>query len=101
MPEYHVELIDPAWRDLDSIADYHLLEVGPDSSRNITDTLLNALERLEVFPLSCPPVPNKELAAQGYRMLVCGRYVSIYRLHGKRVLVYHIVAAATNYPALF
>ena len=101
MGKYAVELLGPAWLDLDVISDYHLLEVGPDSARRITDKILNALERLETFPLSCPLVPYKELSDKGYRMLVCGKYVCIYELIGKTVYVHHIVAAATNYPALF
>jgi plasmid stabilization system protein ParE len=101
MPEYNVELLGLAWLDLDAIADYHVLEVGLDSARNITDKILNALKRLETFPLSCPLVPYPELAEQGYHMLVCGKYICIYKLNGNQVFVYHIVAAATNYPALF
>ena len=101
MHEYRVELLKPAWFDLDAIADYHLYEVGPDSAKKITDKILDALERLESFPLSCPLAPYKELADKGFRMLVCGKYVCIYELVNKIVYVHHIVAAATNYPALF
>ena len=101
MEGYDVELLNPAWLDLDAISDYHLIEVGPDSARKITDKILTALERLESFPLSCPLVPYRELADKGYRMLVCGKYICIYRFSGKKVYVHHIVAAATNYPALF
>jgi len=99
--KYKVELLNPAWIDLDTISDYHLFEVGPDSARKITDKILTALEQLETFPLSCPLVPYKELAERGFRILVCGKYVCVYKLQGNMVYVHHIVAAATNYPALF
>lgn len=101
MTKYKVELLSPAWLDLDAIADYHLLTVGFDSARKITDKILTDMERLETFPLACPLVPYTELAEQGYRLLVCGKYICIYRLIGNIVYIYHIVAAATNYPALF
>ena len=101
MAKYKVELLNPAWIDLDTISDYHLFEVGPDSARKITDKILTALEQLETFPLSCPLVPYKELAERGFRILVCGKYVCVYKLQGNMVYVHHIVAAATNYPALF
>ena len=101
MARYKVELLTPAWLDLDSIADYHMLEVGLDSARKITNKILDTLERLKTFPFSCPQVPYKELAEQGYRMLVCDKYVCIYKINGDIVYVHHIVAAATNYPALF
>ena len=101
MRKYRVELLNPAWIDLDFISDYHMLEVGPESARKITAKVLDALERLEQFPLSCPLAPYKELAEQEYRVLVCGKYVCIYKLIGDTVFVYHIAAAASNYPALF
>ena len=101
MPEYKVELLGPAWIDLDTIADFHMLTVGPNSARKITDNILNALERLETFPLSCPLAPYKELAEQDYRVLICNKYVCVYKLIGDTVFVYHIAAAASNYPALF
>ena len=101
MDEYEVELLNPAWLDLDAISDYHLREVGPNSARKITDKILTALERLKSFPLSCPLIPYRELAEKGYRMLVCDKYVCIYKFDGKMVHVHHIVVAATNYPALF
>ena len=101
MAKYKVKLLSPAWLDLDALADYHMLKVGPDSARKITDKILSALERLESFPMSCPMVPYRELAEQGYRMLVCGKYVCIYKLIDNDVFVHHIAAAATNYPDLF
>ena len=101
MLSYTVEILTPAWHDLDTISDYHLFEVGPESAKKITDKILAALERLKSFPLSCPLVPYKELAERGFRMLNCGKYVCIYKPQGNIVYVHHIVAAATNYPALF
>ena len=101
MEEYDVQLLSPAWLDLDAISDYHLLEVGPESARKITDRILTALERLKSYPLSCPLVPYRELAERGYRMLNCGKYMCIYIFNGSKVYIHHIVAAATNYPALF
>ena len=98
---FDIQLLDTAWVDLDNIADYHLHEVGVLSAQKITDKILASLERLKTFPLSCPLVPYRTLAEQGYRMLVCGKYVCIYKLVGKIVYVYHIAAASSDYPALF
>jgi plasmid stabilization system protein ParE len=101
VPEYKLSLLNPAWIDLDAIADFHMLAVGPNSARKITDKILGDLKRLETFPLSCPLAPYRELAELGYRVLVCGKYVCVYKLIGNMVFVYHIAAAASNYPALF
>lgn len=101
MPKYRLEILPPAWAELDEIASFHLQAVGVNSARNITDKILTALSRLEDFPLVCPYVPDDELRAQDYRMLVCGKYLCIYRLVGDCVFVYHIVAGARKYPKLF
>jgi plasmid stabilization system protein ParE len=101
MNEYKVEILNPAWIDLDAIADYHIHTVGYNSARKITDTILNAMERLKSFPLSCPLAPYQELAEQGYRTSICDGYACIYKLIGKIVYVYHIIATASNYPSLF
>ena len=78
---YGVEFPNPAWIDLDLISDYHMLEVVSESARKIISKILDALERLEQFPLSCPLATYKELAQQGYRVLVCGKYVCIYKYY--------------------
>nr|WP_319489318.1 type II toxin-antitoxin system RelE/ParE family toxin [uncultured Caproiciproducens sp.] len=95
-----IEILAPAWRELDEIASYHLLVVGKISAKKITDRILGALERLEEFPLSCPYIPDAELKSQEYRMLVCDKYVCIYRVIGDIVYVYHIAHGATEYGKL-
>ena len=99
--QYRLELLAPAWRELNEIASYHLMVVGPSSAKKITDKILDALAKLEDFPLSCPYAPDAELEHGDYRMLVCGKYVCLYRLIGEAVYVYHIAAGATEYSKLF
>ena len=101
MANYRLEIVASAWKELDEIASYHLMVVGPSSARKITDKILDALVRLEDFPLSCPYAPDAELENGDYRMLVCGKYVCIYRLIGEIVYVYHITPGTTEYPKLF
>lgn len=101
MGEYRLEILAPAWNELNEIADYHLLTVGPESARKITDRILHALERIQTYPLSCPQAPDEELASNDYRILVCDKYVCVYRLVGDIVFVYHIAAAAADYHRLF
>ncbi|MEA1960717.1 MAG: type II toxin-antitoxin system RelE/ParE family toxin [Bacillota bacterium] len=101
MTKCRLEILTPAWKELDEIASYHLLVAGPDSARKISDRILDALERLEDFPLSCPYVRDGELKDGDYRLLVCDQYVCIYRLLGKVVYVYHIAHGATEYSKLF
>lgn len=97
MPQSRIKILAPALKELEEIAEYHLLMVGQISAKKISDRILNAIERLEESPLSCPYVPDVELKSQNYRMLVCDKYVCIYRVIGDDVYVYHIAHGATEY----
>jgi plasmid stabilization system protein ParE len=101
MPKINLEILSPAWAELIEIAEYHLHALGVASAKTITDKIFSSLERLEQYPLSCPYIPDEELRLQEYRMLVCGKYVCIYRLIGNTVYVYHIVHGSREYSKLF
>ena len=55
-----------------------------------------SLRRLETFPLSALLVPDTELSKEGYRVLVCGRYLCFYRV--EEAFIYHVTHSAVNYP---
>ncbi len=94
-------ILDSAQRELEGIAQLHLRLVGPDSARNITDLIYGTLSRLEMFPLSGHIPQDKELRSSGYRYVIAGKYICIYRIIGDTVYVYHIAHGASNYPGLF
>jgi Plasmid stabilization system protein len=98
---YKPEILTPAQRELEEIALVHFELVGPASARNITDQILKSMERLKIFPLSSPLPRDRELREDGYRYLISGKYICIYRLIENTVFVYHIVHGATDYPRLF
>ena len=94
-------ILEPAQRELEEIAQLHLRLVGPDSARKITDLILETLSRLERFPLSGHPPRDRELRNGGYRCVIAGKYICVYRLMGETVYVYHIAHGASAYPRLF
>ena len=85
-----IEILESAQRELEAIAELHMNLVGPNSARKITDRILDSLSRLERFPLK-----------SGYRYVIAGQYLCVYRLIVDTVFVYHIVHGASNYPVLF
>lgn len=101
MQEYKLEILATAWPELEEIADYHLLMVEPASAKNITDQILLSIERLKRYPLSGAAVLDEELSSMGYRIVVSGKYVCVYRLLGDTVFIYHIVYGSRDYPRLF
>lgn len=101
MPEYRVEFTGTALRHIEKISEYHLEKVGPKSAEKITDKLIDGFAILESFPYSGPEHPDGFLAKQGYRKLVIGSYVGVYRKLENVVYVHGIYHGSTNYPELF
>ena len=94
-------ILEPAQRELEEIAQLHLNLAGPNSARKITDLILDTLSRLEQFPLSGHIPQDKELRGNGYRYVIAGKYICVYRVIAENVFVYHIAHGASNYPTLF
>ncbi len=97
---FSLELLTPAQRELEEIALVHLELVGPDSAREIIDRIYDALEKLQAHPQLGIACRDKQLASQGYRMLICGYYLCFYRLIADTIFVYHIVDGRADYPKL-
>lgn len=97
---YKLELLRPAQRELEEIALVHMELAGVESARKITDRIYRALEHLRSYSYMGVECRDETLRRAGYRMLICGHYLCIYRLLGKTVFVYHIVDGRTNYPQL-
>lgn len=96
-----VVILEPAQRELEEIAQLHLNLVGPNSARNITNLILDTLSRLERFPLSGHIPRDKQLQSNGYRYVIAGKYICVYRAIAESVFVYHIAHGASSYPTLF
>lgn len=101
MPKAKVEILTPALNDIDRIADYHMLAVGPISAEKITDKLLDSIEKLGEYPLMGTEHLDSVLQKKGYRKLVCGEYICVYRLIDDTIYVYRVVHGTTDYPKLF
>ncbi len=92
-------ILEPAQKDLEEIAQVHLNLVGPNSARKITNQILDTLAHLKLFPLSGHTPQDNELRASGYRLVLAGKYICIYKLIIDTVFVYHIAHGASNYQS--
>ena len=72
-----------------------------DTALKVSDNILNAVERLELFPESGSLIPDNWLNEMGYRMVICEKHVAIYKKIGEVVYVYHIADTQTEYTKLF
>ena len=92
MQHYKVRITSTAFRDIDRIADYHLMRVGPNSAEAITDKLLDTISLLADSPFLG--------TERHYRKLHCKDYVCIYRVVDDTVFVYRVVNGRMDYPKL-
>lgn len=97
---YRLILLAPAQEELEEIALVHFQLVGSESACKITDRIYLALEKLQTHPNLGIACRDKQLASQGYRMLICRPYLCFYRLIADTVFVYHIVDGRADYPKL-
>jgi len=98
--KFKLELLAPARSEMHEIARLHLELVGPASARKITDKIKHSLGNLTTHPHMGATIQDSELKREGYRKLICGHYLCVYRLVGETVFVYHIVDGRTNYQRL-
>lgn len=100
MKKYRIKFLPSAWREIDEISSYYLNKVGPKSAKKIFDRILKTIERLEIFPLSCPLINDEVLSREGYRIFICNDYICVYRLLNEVVYIYHIANGKANYKSL-
>ena len=97
---FKLAILTPAQRELEEIAQVYLELAGVDSARKITGQILDSLERLKTYPLSGSLPRDRMLREAGYRLVISGKYLAVYRLVGNSVFVYHIAHGASDYPTL-
>lgn len=90
-----------ALQDLLDIADYHFEKVGEESALRAVGDLQDHIEKLSDFPRMGVEHPDAYLNALGFRKLVHGNHIVIYRIDGAQVVIERIVWASSNYPELF
>lgn len=99
--QYQIKILPEAWEDLKTIEDWYLLNFGVETALKVTDSILNAIRRLEDYPDSGSRTPDEWLNNLGYRMVIVEHHVAIYKMIGQSVFVYHIADTRTAYNRLF
>ena len=98
---YNVEILPTAWEDLKRIEDFYSVKFDENTAIEVTDRILDSIERLESYPDSGSLTPDRWLNERGYRMVICKRHVSIYRIDSDIIYVFHILDAKNDYTKLF
>ena len=86
--KYSVEIFPKAVEDLDNIFRYYLEESQKHSvAVKVTDEIESAIMSLEEYPKANPLSRDKRLAQNGYRKLIIGNYIALYKIDDKKKLV--------------
>ncbi|MCL2752397.1 MAG: type II toxin-antitoxin system RelE/ParE family toxin [Firmicutes bacterium] len=98
MERYKVELLQPAYDEIDGIFDYIFLD-SPDNAAAMVDRIFARLRQLERFPESGTKVSDKVLKKYGFRTLVEEPYIIFYNLSAdlKTVYIHHVLHGARDW----
>jgi len=99
--KYRVEILPTAWEDLKKIEDYYTVQFNIETALKVSDHILDAIERLVDFPDSGSLTPDPWLNEKEFRMVICEKYVVIYKKIETSVYIYHIADTKTEYTKLF
>jgi plasmid stabilization system protein ParE len=87
-----------ALRDLDDIWDYICEELGnPTAAVSTVNRIQDNIGKLRDFPEMGSPLSSIVLIETDYRFLVCGNYLSFYRIRGEGVYIDRILYGRRDY----
>ena len=90
-------ILQSAWEDLAEIADYLVRVSGERVAEETTDEILDTIELLAPTPLLGSLHHDPVLQRLGYRKLICGRYICVYRMVDDVPVVYRVFHERQNY----
>ncbi len=99
MKSWRIELLPSAYKDLDEIFHYILVD-NPDSAEKMLDKIMTSLNKLKEYPFSGPRLIDNALAHHDFRMIVIDPYVAFYRIINDTVYIYRILHSARDYTRI-
>ena len=100
METYDVRFLQEALDDLEEIVLY-IAQDSQAAALHMHDKIIEKANDLTVFPKRGRLVPDKKMAAAGYRALGIKPYIAFYRIIDRNVFIYRVLHGATNYPILY
>lgn len=98
--KYRVIFLQTALDDLEEIV-LHIARDSKTAAIEIHDKVIGNAHRLETFPQLGMLVPDKKLREAGFRMLIVGKYLLLYKISAGEINVLRVVHGARDFPRLF
>ena len=87
--KYEVKLYPRAYRDIDEIYAYIVLEkLAPENAKGQTDRIWDALKSLETFPSAHQDRLEGRYAGQGYKQLLIDNYIAVFKIDEQQKKVF-------------
>ena len=96
MKKYKIIFLPEAYKDLDLIFDYILLD-NVNQAESMLDRIMNCIEILSSFPLSGVGLDDKLLNNYNFRMIIVKPYISFYRFIDDTIYIYRVLHGAMDY----
>lgn len=96
MEKYNVIFLPEAYKDLDDIFDYILLD-NHSQAEFILAKIIDSISTLEAFPLIGKKLIHKSLNYYNFRMIIIDPYIAFYRFIDDVVYIYRILHGARDY----
>ena len=100
METYDVQFLQEAMNDLEEIVLY-IAQDSRQAALRMHDKIIEKANDLSVFPKRGRLIPDRKIAAAGYRMLGVKPYIAFYRVIERNVFIYRVLHGATNHPLLY
>jgi len=100
METYDVRFLQEALDDLEEIVLY-IAQDSRTAALRMHDKIIEKTNDLIIFPKRGRLVPDRKMAAAGYRMLGIKPYIAFYRIVDRNVFIYRVLHGATDYPLLY
>ena len=99
--KFRIKYLPRAIEDLQAIEDWYRLNFDDNTAVRITDSIVDTILRLEDFPNSGSIPSDAWAAQQGFRIVIAGRHVAIYKQEMDVLYIHHIADTRTEYNKLF
>ncbi len=99
--KYTIKYLRAAQEDLATIEDWYRLHFDEQTALKVTNSIVDTISRLEDYPDSGSLPPDEWLAQNGFRMVISGRHVAIFKKISDSVYIHHIADTRTEYGKLF
>ena len=94
-----MHFLQEALNDIEEIVLY-IAQDSREAALSMHDKIIEKINDLSTFPKRGRLVPDKKMAAAGYRMLDIKPYIAFYRVIDRNLFIYRVLHGATNYPLL-